>query len=109
MITSTDDLTTREGALIEELSGQPLGALNDPDKPKMKQFAALVLVIRRREGEPKLTFNAVLDQPMKVLAEFLQKRGLIEGDSDDDEADTADDDEAVDLGESERSDESAPE
>jgi hypothetical protein len=42
-------LNLGELALVEELSGQPLQALNDPAAPKAKLTAALVYVIKKRE------------------------------------------------------------
>lgn len=49
-------LTLGEVSKIEELSGLPLSALAEDDKPKGKLLAALALVIKRRE-DPKFTYE----------------------------------------------------
>lgn len=50
------NLTLGEVSKIEELSGLPLAALGEDDKPKGKLMAALALVIKRRE-DPKFTLE----------------------------------------------------
>lgn len=47
-------LNLGELAIVEELAGQPLQALNDPAAPKAKLTAALVYVLKKRE-DPKFT------------------------------------------------------
>lgn len=51
------NLTLGEVAKVEELSGLPLAALADDDKPKGKMMAALAFVIKRRE-DPTFTLEA---------------------------------------------------
>jgi hypothetical protein len=61
-------LTIGEVAKVEELSGLPISALADENKPKGKLLVALVYVIKRREDESfrphdaeKLTMEEVND------------------------------------------------
>lgn len=71
------NLTMGEISKIEELSGLPLSALSDDDKPKGKLMAALAMVIKRREDSKftlemanKLTMaeiNALLSEPEEEL------------------------------------------
>lgn len=90
-----DTLTLREVSIIEDLSGQSIEAIANVDKPKGKSLAAIVMVIKRRTGSPKFTFNEAMDVPLNEAYELL---------GDDDAADQSE----VDAeGESERSDESA--
>lgn len=48
-----ENLTLGEVATIEDLSGLPLAAFADDNKPKGKAIAALVFVQSRRLAEPK--------------------------------------------------------
>lgn len=50
-------LTLGEVAKVEELSGQPISAIGDEDKPKGLAMAALAFVAKRRE-DPKFSWNA---------------------------------------------------
>jgi hypothetical protein len=59
-------LTLGEVSKIEEISGLPLSAMADEDKPKGKQMAAIAFVIMKREDATytmkqaeALTFNEV--------------------------------------------------
>lgn len=71
------NLTMGEISKIEELSGLPLSALSDDDKPKGKLMAALAMVIKRREDSKftlemanKLTMaeiNSLLSEPEEEL------------------------------------------
>lgn len=45
----TQSLTLGEVSAIEDLSGLPIGALADEDKPKGKALTALAYIIKRRE------------------------------------------------------------
>lgn len=65
-----DALTLGEIDLIETLSGYGIGAL-DEAKPQGKFLAALVMVAKRRDGEPTYTFNQALDVPISEAQEFL--------------------------------------
>lgn len=49
-----------EVAKIEELSGLPISAFGDDDKPKGLALAALAFVFKRRE-DPKFSWNAAQD------------------------------------------------
>lgn len=49
-------LTLGEVAKIEEISGLPLSAMADEDKPKGKQMAAIAFVVMRR-GNPAFTMK----------------------------------------------------
>lgn len=57
MAIQVEKLTLGEVAKIEELSGLPISAIGDDDKPKGLALAALAFVARRRE-DPKFTWNA---------------------------------------------------
>ena len=54
------ELTVGEIIEIEELTGMPLDALGQSDKPKGKMLAALALVSKRREN-PKFTWEDALE------------------------------------------------
>ena len=51
-----DDLTIGEICEIEELTGQPFDALNDPSKPKGKMLQAMAFISKRR-ANPDFTFE----------------------------------------------------
>lgn len=78
-----DQLTLGEVAMIEDLSGYGIGAL-DASKPQGKFLAALYMVAKRRNGAPTFTFNQAMNVPILEAQAFL---GL--GD-DDDETDADD-------------------
>lgn len=80
------DLTLGEVATIEDLSGVSLSALEG--QPQGKFLAALVMVVKRRSGEPTFTFNQALNVPMSEAHAIL---GMS-----DDETDEAGDDEGKD-------------
>ena len=54
------ELTVGEIIEIEELTGMPLDALGQSDKPKGKMLAALAFVSKRREN-PKFTWEDALE------------------------------------------------
>lgn len=58
-----DTLTLGEVATIEDLSGFGIASLNE-GTPQGKFLAALVMVFKRRNGEPTFTFNQALAVPM---------------------------------------------
>lgn len=76
-------LTLGEIALIEDLSGYGIGAL-DEGKPQGKFLAALYTVARRRNGDPTYTFNKALG------VEILEAQAYL-GLDDTDDAAAADD------------------
>jgi hypothetical protein len=51
----TNSLTLGEVDIIETLSGQPIGAMADENRPKGKSLAALAYVVKRR-SDPTFTF-----------------------------------------------------
>ena len=51
-----DDLTIGEICEIEELTGQPFDAMNDPTKPKGKMLQAMAFISKRRSN-PDFTFE----------------------------------------------------
>jgi len=53
---SLDDLTIGEICEIEELTGQPFDALNDPTKPKGRMLQAMAFISKRRTN-PGFTFE----------------------------------------------------
>lgn len=63
-------LTMGEVARVEELSGLPLSALGDDDKPKGKLMAALALVIKRRE-DSKFTLEMANKMTMAEITALL--------------------------------------
>jgi hypothetical protein len=64
------NLTMGEISKVEELSGMPIAALADDDKPKGKLMAALAFVIRRRE-DPKFTLEAANNMTMDEINALL--------------------------------------
>ena len=54
------ELTVGEIIEIEELTGMPLDALGQADKPKGKMLAALAFVSKRRDN-PKFTWEDALE------------------------------------------------
>lgn len=82
-----DTLTLGEISVIEDLSGYGIGAL-DEEKPQGKFLAALVMIAKRRDGQPTYTFNAAMNVSFTEAQEYL---GLDTGD----DADEADDAEPV--------------
>ena len=64
------NLTMGEISKVEELSGLPLAALAEDDKPKGKLMAALALVIKRRE-DPKFTLEMANQMTMAEITALL--------------------------------------
>ncbi|MFL0202114.1 hypothetical protein ACHFI2_16145, partial [Exiguobacterium acetylicum] len=58
-----DRLTLGEVAKIEQLSGFSISSLSD-ETPQGNFLAALVMVAKRRSGEPAFTFEDALNVPM---------------------------------------------
>lgn len=84
-----DTLTLGEISTIEDLSGYGIGALNE-EKPQGKFLAALVMIAKRRDGDPTFTFNKAMLTPFTEAQAYL---GL----DPDDDTDTDDTDEPVEL------------
>ena len=66
-----EKLTLGEVSVIEDLSGQSIGAIGNEDSPKGKAMAAIAMVIKRRSGEPTFTFNAALALSMDEVTAML--------------------------------------
>ena len=65
-------LTGNELSLVESLSGASIVAFGNPEKPMTKGIYALALVIKRKEDHnPGLTFNEVLDLPFSEVIEIV--------------------------------------
>lgn len=64
------NLTLGEVSKIEELSGLPLAALGEDDKPKGKLMAALALVLKRRE-DPKFTLEMANQMTMEDITAMI--------------------------------------
>ena len=62
-------LTLGEVATIEDLAGVPLSAIETA--PQGKFLAALVMIVKRRSGEPTFTFNQALAIPMDEAQQLL--------------------------------------
>lgn len=82
-----DVLTLGEVSTIEDLSGTSISALST-ETPQGKFLAALVMVAKRRNGEPTFTFNQAMNTPMLEAQTFL---GLGEDDPDEDSDEGKDD------------------
>lgn len=65
-----ENLTMGEIATVEDLSGSPIDALNNPDMPKTRMFMALAVVMRRRT-EPKTTLADIEGMTFAQVAEEL--------------------------------------
>lgn len=76
-------LTVAEVAKIEELSGQPITAFEDENRPKALPMAALAFVIKRRE-DSTFTWNKALELPFSDLSVII---GLGEDEEDQDPLD----------------------
>ena len=63
-----DDLTIGEICEIEELTGQPFDALNDPTKPKGKMLQAMAFISKRR-ANPDFTFEDAGDIKISLNAD----------------------------------------
>ena len=75
-----EQLTLGEVATIEDLSGSPISAIEHA--PQGKFLAALLMVAKRRGGEPAFTFNQALGTPMTEANAYLGFDG--DDDADDD-------------------------
>lgn len=64
------NLTMGEVAKIEELSGLPLAAIAEDDKPKGKLMAALAYVVKRRE-DPKFTLEMANNMTMAEITALI--------------------------------------
>lgn len=74
-------LTLGEVSLIEDLSGMSISSIGDDNAPKGKAMAAIAMVIKRRTGDPKFTFNQALSLSMDEVNTVL---GVDEDDEDED-------------------------
>lgn len=76
---NANNLTLGEVALVEDLSGIPIGSIAEDDKPKGKALAALILVLKKRE-DPKFTMN-------QAMAFTLDEATALLGDGEDEDGD----------------------
>ena len=76
-------LTLGEIAKVEDLSGLPIAAFENEDKPKGLALAALAFVWRRR-SVPAFTWNDALDLPLDEAQKILG----ITDETDDEHTDT---------------------
>lgn len=74
-----EQLTLGEVAAIENLSGLSIATIADDESPKGNAFAAMVMVMKRRTGEPTFTFNQALAVPL------AEANRLLAPDSDEDD------------------------
>lgn len=81
-------LTLGEVAKIEDLSGLPISALSDEEKPKGLALAALAMIVKRRTGEPAFSWNQAQALTFDQVGELLGL-GEPEADEDDPKADSA--------------------
>jgi hypothetical protein len=65
-----DQLTLGEVAAIEDLGGTAISAVSE-ETPQGKFLAALLMVAKRRSGEPAFTFNQAMGTPIGEAQEFL--------------------------------------
>ena len=63
-------LTLGELAKVEELSGQSMISMDDPNKPKAKLYQALVFVMKKREDK-NFQFKDTESMTFDDLSEFL--------------------------------------
>lgn len=78
-----NNLTLGEVALVEDMSGLPIGAIAEDDKPKGKALAALILVMKKRE-DPKYTMAQAMNMQLS------EATALLGGDDDDATVDPTD-------------------
>lgn len=81
-------LTLGEVAKIEELSGMPISAIGDDDRPKGLALAAFAFVTKRRE-DPQFTWNAAQALTFQEVQDLL---GLGQEDEEEEEAGPLDQD-----------------
>jgi hypothetical protein len=65
-----NQLSMREIATIEELSGLPIGALSDDEAPKGRALAALAFVVKHRE-DASFTWNDAQDLTMSDVTALI--------------------------------------
>lgn len=76
-------LTLGETAFIEKYAETPLSKFSDPETPKTRMMIALVVVTKRREGNPTYTTLAAEQLTLK------EAKAIISGGEDDDDAELA--------------------
>lgn len=75
-------LTLGEVARIEDLSGMPISAIADDDRPKGLALAALAFIVKRRTGTPEFSWNQAQALTFTEVNDLL---GLDEDDEDEDD------------------------
>jgi hypothetical protein len=64
-------LTLGEIAKVEQLSGQPIVSIGDQAAPKGAALAALAMVIKRRTGDPRFSWDAAQNLTMAEAMEIV--------------------------------------
>lgn len=64
-------LTLGEVAKIEELSGMSVAAIGDEERPKGRALAAMYFIAKRRDGDPKFTWNQAQEVPFDEAMAYL--------------------------------------
>lgn len=82
-------LTGHEVSLIEDLSGMSLDSIGNENAPKAKLLGALVLILKRREGDTKFTFNAAMGMTITEMTEYLGLNEEVEDDSEEGKDDSS--------------------
>jgi hypothetical protein len=77
MSNNIGNLTMREVATVEELTGAAISALSDSERPQGKALAAIAYVIKRRTDQD-FTFDNALDM------DFTEIQALLGLDADED-------------------------
>lgn len=75
-----DKLTLGEIATIEDLSGRSISTLDNEEAPMGKMLAALAMIAKRRNGEPKFTWGDALALTMEEAQEAVGLDGDEESD-----------------------------
>lgn len=92
-----EHLTLGEIATVEDLSGQSLSEFGDDGVPMGKAMAALVMMAKRRNGEPGFKFNDALAVSMEEAQQLLGFTTLDRPDDDAPKAEWKEYAEATDL------------
>lgn len=75
-----NSLTLGEVAFIEDMAGESISGLGEDSTPKGKLLAALVVVTKRRDGEPQFKFGDALALTMSEAMEAIGLGGPEESD-----------------------------
>jgi hypothetical protein len=64
-------LTLGEIAVLEKLSGLSIDQMGEDDTPKGDLLAAMVVLVKKRSGEPTFTFKQAQAMPMARVGSAL--------------------------------------